>query len=351
MNIKGKKILKSFSGYLMFFAINTLLISSTVLIYDFIESKTNDKAIISICILFYILFIALFATIIDLIREKVTVERPIAQILEATKEMAGGNYNIHLLPQHKTKYNRYDMIKINIDALAKELKEVELLHNDFISNVSHEIKTPLSIIKNYAQALEKATPGDEKKYIDTIIFAANRLTNLVNNMKILNKLENDGIKPNFEEIELNELLGEVILSYEQIWENKGLELSLDIDEISMVSVKTYLEIVWSNLISNALKFTDSGMISISLKEKNKRIFFSIKDTGCGISNEVGKHIFDKFYQGDTSHSQEGNGLGLSMVKKIIDLLGGEITVSSALGKGSTFTVILDKMEENDEGRF
>ena len=132
-----------------------------------------------------------------------------------------------------------------------------------------------------------------------------------------------------------------ILSFENLLEEKNIALECDLDEVEIVSSPTYLEIVWNNLLSNAVKFTpEGGTISVSLKKAGENVVVKVTDTGCGISPEVGARIFDKFYQGDTSHAQEGNGLGLALVKKVIDILGGEITVSSELGKGSTFTIIL-----------
>ena len=137
------------------------------------------------------------------------------------------------------------------------------------------------------------------------------------------------------------MLSDAVLSFESIIENKELNLECDLDDVVIYSSGSYLEIVWNNLISNAIKFTDKGgSIFISLKEHLDSVEVKITDTGCGISRETGKHIFEKFYQGDTSHSGEGNGLGLPLVKKVIDILGGEISVKSEIGKGSTFTIIL-----------
>lgn len=180
-------------------------------------------------------------------------------------------------------------------------------------------------------------------YADTLSAAAKRLAALTSNVLKLSKLENQTITPQKAEIRLDESLTECILQFEEEIDKKGLRLDCDIREITAVSDESCLELVWNNLISNAVKFTDEGgKIEISLKEEGGAVVFVISDTGCGMSSETGVHIFDKFYQGDTSHSREGNGLGLALVKKVIDILGGEIGVSSELGKGSTFTVKLRK---------
>jgi signal transduction histidine kinase len=227
--------------------------------------------------------------------------------------------------------------------MAAELEKTELLKTDFISNVSHEVKTPLSVIQAYASALQDENLDKEtrKKYTNTLMQTTKRLSELITNILKLNKLENQDIAPEYERVDLTAMLSDAVLSFESIIENKELNLECDLDDVVIYSSGSYLEIVWNNLISNAIKFTDKGgSIFISLKEHLDSVEVKITDTGCGISRETGKHIFEKFYQGDTSHSGEGNGLGLPLVKKVIDILGGEISVKSEIGKGSTFTIIL-----------
>ena len=166
---------------------------------------------------------------------------------------------------------------------------------------------------------------------------------MITNILKLNKLENQQIIPEIEEFNLAELVRTCALDFENLIEKKQLSLNCDIDEINITSSSSLLEIVINNLISNAIKFTEpSGKISISIKENHNFVVIKVSDTGCGISNETGKHIFDKFYQGDTSRASEGNGLGLALVKKVIDILGGEILVESTFGKGSTFAIKLKK---------
>ena len=171
--------------------------------------------------------------------------------------------------------------------------------------------------------------------------ATKRLTNLITNILKLNKLENNKIKLEITDINLEKMLEESILTFEALVEKKSLELDIDFEPTSIKSSYSSLEIIWNNLISNAIKFTDDGgKISVQLRPSENGALVKISDTGCGISKEAGEHIFDKFYQGDTSHSGEGNGLGLALVKKVIDVLGGEISVSSEIGKGTTFIVKL-----------
>ena len=161
------------------------------------------------------------------------------------------------------------------------------------------------------------------------------------NVLKLNKLENQTLSPAFRRFRLDEMLAEAALAYEDVIERKHIDLICDLEETEIASAPDYLEIVWNNLLSNAVKFTgEGGTISLSLRTEGGKAIVRVADTGCGISAETGKHIFEKFYQGERSHAQEGNGLGLALVKKVIDLIGGEISVESEVGKGSAFTVTL-----------
>ena len=171
--------------------------------------------------------------------------------------------------------------------------------------------------------------------------ATKRLTSLITNILQLSKLENQQLNLEYESIKLHDMLAETVLGYEELIEQKGIELDCDLDEVEVALPKSCLETVWSNLVSNSIKFTENGgKISIKLRKSGKNAVVEVADTGCGISPETGARIFDKFYQGDTSHSGEGNGLGLALVKRVIDLIGGEISVTSKVGEGSTFRVVL-----------
>ena len=181
-----------------------------------------------------------------------------------------------------------------------------------------------------------------QKYAKSLGQASRRLSDLITNILKLNKLENQQII-DFQDVDVGELLREVVISYENLFEKKELNYNCEILDIKLFTSPSSLEIVFNNLLSNAIKFTEpKGEINISLKQDSNYVIFKVTDTGCGIDEETGKNIFDKFYQGDTSHSIEGNGLGLALVKQVIDKLGGEISVESELGKGSTFTVKLKK---------
>lgn len=334
---------KSIIGYVLFFLTIAFNAGLAVVIYSLIKDK--DDLYIAVFLLFFIGYSSILCIVIDIIRRKFTVDKPVREIREATNKMARGNFNIDLTPTLSYKnYNTYDLIKMDLNKLALELSKNEVLKTDFISNVSHEIKTPLAVIQNYAKVLENNKLDEETrlKYLDSLQTACRKLSNLVTNILKLNKLENQDIIPEYKEFNLSESIINRILSFEQFIEKKNIELICDIEEnIIINSEESYLEIIWNNLISNAIKFTeDNGTINIKLKKIGNEIVFTIKDTGCGIDSDTGMHIFDKFYQGDTSHSKEGNGLGLALVKKVIDALGGKISIESEIGVGTTFIVEL-----------
>ena len=225
--------------------------------------------------------------------------------------------------------------------MAQELEGIETLRNDFISNVSHELKTPLAVIQNYATILQDPELDEEKKaeYIKSIFDASKRLSTLITNILKLNKLENQQIFPVSAEYDLSEQICQCLLDFESVWENKNINIVTDIDpDIRISADKELMTHVWNNLFSNAFKFTpDNGTVSVSLKQDSE-IRFTVSDTGCGMNDSVKEHIYEKFYQGDSSHSVNGNGLGLPLVKRVLDIVGGKIEVESKAGEGSTFTV-------------
>lgn len=333
-------------GALLFFLTITVVVMVAVLSYAAISGASGgNTAAVALAMFGVIVVLAALCTVADGIRRKIFVERPVEKILEATNKIASGDFSVRLEPSHAYgRYDEYDLIIENLNKMAAELSRTEVLHTDFISNVSHEIKTPLAVIQSYATSLRNRNLDGQTrdKYAETLVNASRKLTALVTNILKLNKLENQEIKPEYEEIDLTESLAEAVLGYEDIIEAKGLKLECDFEEgVTVTSSPSYLEIVWNNLLSNAVKFTErGGSICVSLKKSDGRAVVRVADTGCGISAETGKHIFEKFYQGEPSHAQEGNGLGLALVKKVIDITGGKIEVNSEPGKGTAFTITL-----------
>lgn len=333
-------------GMIAFFILVALLMQIAILVYDYIRGWTDDIGLISVLILILIFILSSAITIFDYFRRKIMVDKPVSKILDATEKIAAGNFNTRIEIEHThDKYTEFDVIAENINLLAAELGKSEMLKNDFISNVSHEMKTPLAIIGNYAKALADPELDREtrEKYAATLSAASDRLSRLVTDILQLNKLQNQEIKPEISRFNLSDTLAECILKFENKIDEKKIELLCELQDVFVNSSSSLLEIVFSNLISNAVKFTEEGgSISVKLTESDGRAVVSVSDTGCGMSRDVGMRIFEKFYQGDTSHAGEGNGLGLPLVKKVIDILGGEISVTSEVGKGSTFTVVIRK---------
>lgn len=278
-----------------------------------------------------------------------TYEEPLHKMAEATRKVSEGDFSVYVSTIHTAdKLDYLDVMIMNFNKMVEELGSIETLKTDFVSNVSHEMKTPIAIIKNYAQLLQtgKASEEQEKEYAKGIEDAAARLSSLISNILRLNKLEHQRIMPEIKSYDVCRQLCESIFLYEDALEEKEIELEADIEDMAMIAADVNLmELVWNNLLSNAVKFTGrGGIITVRQTSDKSHVRVLVSDTGCGTAKESISHIFDKFYQGDTSHSSEGNGLGLALVKRVLELMNGEIQISSEEGKGSTFIVTLPAAE-------
>ena len=290
-----------------------------------------------------LLFLCLFFSICDSVRRRFAVKRPVEKILYATHKVTEGDFSVRI-PYVNLKYflNEFDIIIEDFNTMIEELATTETLKTDFISNVSHEIKTPLAAIQNYATLLQDPTLTKEEqiKYAQHLSVVSKKMEGLITNILKLNKLENQQIILSKKKYNLTEQLCGCMLFFEDEWENKKLVIETDLqDDVMLECDSELMGLVWSNLLSNAIKFTDvGGTVSLRLFTNNNKAIVIISDTGCGIGKDNINRIFDKFYQGDSSHSTQGNGLGLALVKRIIDMVGAKISVTSEYNKGSTFTV-------------
>jgi len=286
-------------------------------------------------------------------KTKSTYEEPMQKLAKATKQVANGDFSVYVPTINTTDNMDYlDVMILDFNKMVEELGSIETLKTDFISNVSHEMKTPIAIIKNYAELLHAEQISDEKRkeYAASVESAATRLSNLIVNILKLNKLENQKITPEVQEYDVCRQLCDCILGFEEAWDEKEIELETKIEDMAVIRAdENLMELVWNNLLSNAIKYTDfKGKVTISQTSEENYVKVMISDTGCGMSKVNMKHIFDKFYQGDPSHSKEGNGLGLSLVKRVLELMNGVIQVTSEEGVGSTFTVILPTAGRYDD---
>lgn len=274
-----------------------------------------------------------------------TYQKPIRDFSKAASRVAAGDFSVYLPPYHTAgKSNYLDDLCADFNKMVEALGSVETLKTDFFSNVSHEIKTPLAVIQSNAELLlrEGLTDEEREKYTQAILQSTKRLSNLITNMLKLNKLEKQVIKPMPQVYDVCAQLCACALQFEDLWEKKEIEFVADMEDRALILADVdLLEMVWNNLLSNALKFTEpGGTVTLTQTSEADSICVTVADTGCGMTEETRRHIFDKFYQGDTSHATEGNGLGLALVKRILELSDGTIRVKSKSGEGSAFSVTL-----------
>ena len=344
-----RNVLKAVNNYVVFFLTVSFAVSCCMVLFITTLANTmeltftpENVSVAAKLTLGNVALITLVFAVIDRLRRKHMVERPVKIITEATSQIMQGDFSVRLKHIKGVGVNGFNEIVDAINAMTAELSGTETLRTDFIANVSHELKTPLAVIGNYATMLQQ--PGlreaERLEYAKAISETARKLAQLITNILKLNKLENQQIFPQSQEFDLGEQLCQCLLVFEDAWEKKNLEIETDIQEnVRIKSDPELLSLVWNNLISNAVKFTPmGGTIGVSMKTDGTTVIVQVRDTGCGIKPEVGRHIFEKFYQGDTSHATQGNGLGLALVKRVVDIFSGEIGVQSVCGQGSTFTV-------------
>ena len=347
-----KQALKTLHNFLVFFLLVAAVITCCLMLFtstlqDSIGRAFTQEEITAAAkaTMVNVIVISAVMALGDYLRRKFTVERPVKKITEAANKMVKGDFSVRIKPVAKfASDDSFNEIIECVNRMAEELSGVETLRTDFIANVSHEMKTPLSVMQNYGTLLQAPDLSDEQRmeYAKGITDASRRMADMMTNILKLSRLENQQIFPQATEFDLGEQLCECLLQYENVWETAEIEIETDIaEDVKVTADAELLSLVWNNLFSNAFKFTESGgTVSVSLSSTEHHAIVKVQDTGCGMTAEVGAHIFEKFYQGDTSHATQGNGLGLALVKRVIDIMQGEISVESAVGVGTTFTVTL-----------
>ena len=267
--------------------------------------------------------------------------KPINDLVHAMRAVSQGDFSVRVDCEDVSG----DMGRLvsSFNDMASELGGLELFRKDFINNFSHEFKTPIVSIKGFARQLERPdlTDDQRREYLDIIISESDRLANMSGNVLLLSKLENQNIVTDKTVYRLDEQLRKCILLMEKQWSAKALEPDVELDEIEFRGNEEMVQHVWVNLLGNAIKFSpEGGALTVRLRRESGWAVASVKDDGPGMDDATRRRIFEKFYQGDTAHSGEGNGLGLSLVKRIVDLCQGSVEVDSAPGQGATFTVRL-----------
>ena len=266
---------------------------------------------------------------------------PIKKLRHAMDKVADGDFSVRL--EGKSSSKEIMEIYTGFNLMAHELSTTEILQTDFVSNVSHEFKTPINAIEGYSTLLQDADNLDDeqREYIDKILFNTQRLSSLVGSILLLSKLENQQIPTNQTEYRLDEQIRQSVVALETAWVQKDIELDVELDRVYYLGNEQMMRHVWDNLISNAIKFSpQGGTVKLRLTQKTRKLTFTIEDQGPGLSEEAQKHIFDKFYQEDSSHKKEGSGLGLALVKRVLTIEKGQITAENIPDGGCCFTVAL-----------
>lgn len=342
MEIKTQTRLCLYFVVIVFFILFVTAILMSILALFLIQNglfNVHSKGLISPLIILLIISIPIGTVVSFFVGVKIM--EPITKLSEASKEVAKGDFSVRV--SEKSSLIEIKEMTHNFNRMVDELSSIETLQNDFVVNVSHEFKTPIASIEGYATLLQEKDLSEEEKdeYITMILESSRQLSSLSGNILNLSKLENQEILPKDNEFRLDEQIRQAILLLEKEWTQKKINMEIDLTKIEYRGDDTLLMQVWVNILSNAVKFTDhGGTISIKSFPEDDRVIIKISDTGCGIPNEISHKIFDKFYQGDTSRKSQGNGLGLSLTKRILDLTGGSISVESEPDKGSTFIVSL-----------
>ena len=292
-------------------------------------------------LMLYIVVVSLFVGVLVTVLLSRLFFSPIKRLRQAMGKVAQGDFTTKL----HTKSNSREIQEIydGFNLMTDELRSMEVLQTDFVSNVSHEFKTPLGAIEGYSTLLqdcENLTP-QQQEYVDKIIFNTQRLSSLTGSILLLSKLENQQIPTGQSSFSLDEQIRQTIVALEPLWAQKDIEFDVEMESVQYFGSEPLMRHVWSNLISNAVKFSpQGGEIRIGLHMRDGEILFRIRDFGPGIPDSAMNHIFTRFYQADSSHKQEGNGLGLALVDKILRLEGGSIRAENCSDGGCKFTACL-----------
>lgn len=350
MNKLKHRIGLTISFSLLIFILNIVITAITggIMYFLFSIDILNDQNINRKMVMPIIALLAciVIGTVVSAISSKLVLRR-LREFIRATGSLSRGDFSTRLNIKHPLEFR---ILSKNFNRMAEELGGIEVLRTDFINNFSHEFKTPIISIKGFAEILKDDDLSKEERdeYLDIIIEESKRLSYLTTNVLNISKIENQSILKDVQRFNVGEQIRQSILLVEPKIKNKNISLDINIDDCYLIGNKEMLNQVWLNLLDNSIKFTDDGgLISVCVKKNHENIFIVFSDTGIGIAKENLSKIFDKFYQTDISHATKGNGLGLTIVKKIVDLHLGKIECESVISKGTKFKITLPIKKEEE----
>lgn len=327
---------------LLFIMVSMAEIFGTLIIAGLLSwlSKMIFKRVIEVPDVIWLLIFSVIIGITVSIVINIILLRPVVKLSKAMKQVAAGDFSIRLRSDSVIRELRDSYDSFNL--MVGELEATETLQTDFVANVSHEFKTPINAIEGYATLLQGGSEGSQQQsYVERILMNTRRLSTLVGNILLLSKVSNHSIPVAKTTYRVDEQIRQAIVLLEPQWTERSVEFDVDMDEVIWNGPESLMHHVWSNLIGNAIKFgPEAGLVQIRLKKTDGRFAFSVSDSGCGVPEAERQRIFHKFYQLDSSHKQEGNGLGLALVKQIVDSCAGEIEVTNLQEGGCRFTVTL-----------
>ena len=347
-----KRFLLALKRYLVFFLLIAFLTACCISLFSVtlarslhVQLSQENLSLAAKLTFGNVVILSLLFTAIDFFRRELVIQRSVRHIVQAAQTIVAGDFSVRVKPISRFSSDEsFNEIVQCFNRMAEELASVETLRTDFIANVSHELKTPLAAMNNYATLLQAPNLPEEQRvaYAKAIAQRSRQLSRMMTNILKLNKLENQQIYPNCHPYDLSDQLCQILLQFEDVWESKDIDLDTQIpDRVTISADQELLELVWNNLLSNAFKFTPAGgQVRLCLRQLDQQVAVTIQDTGCGMSPKTQAHIFEKFYQGDTSHATQGNGLGLALVRRVVDICQGSIQLTSAPDQGTTFTITL-----------
>ena len=340
---KAWKFKKRISFHVYFILFATIVVTASTAIPTVVYAVVNEvagKPVVIPELLIISISSFLVGVILSIFTGKILLA-PFKKLKASMEKVASGDFNVQV--DENSMFDEVEDMYHYFNLMVNELKATETIQSDFISNASHEFKTPLNAIEGYATLLSdnNITVEEKELYVNKILFNTRRMNQLVHNVLLLSKLDNQSISKEYTRFLIDEQIRQSVLFFEEKWTKKNIDFDIDFDELSYFGTESLLIHVWNNLISNAIKFSkENSTIKMSLKKDDTHIVFNIEDDGPGVDEENMKHIFNKFFQADASRKEEGYGLGLALVKKIVDLHFGTVTVKNKEKCGCIFTVKL-----------